>query len=223
MTDYTLIRSKRKTVALHIRDGSVEVRAPLNMPKRSIDQFVLSKEKWVTDKLAKSSERAEKRGSFALAYDSHVAYRGKQYPITGRPGNRIGFDESGFYMPPGLAPEQIKHACVQIYRALAKRVMTEKASAFAAVLSVSPSAVKINGAKTRWGSCSAKKSLNFSWMLVMADDDLIDYVVVHELAHIIELNHSERFWALVRGVLPDCDKRKRRLKELQHKLAEESW
>jgi hypothetical protein len=223
MTDYTLIRSKRKTVALHIRDGSVEVRAPLNMPKRNIDQFVMSKEKWIADKLAKSNERAEKRSSFALAYGSHVTYRGKQYHITERPGNRVGFDESGFYMPPGLAHEQIKHACEQVYRVLAKRDLTEKTLAYAKEMSVSPSAVKINGAKARWGSCSAKKSLNFSWMLIMADDDLIDYVVVHELAHITELNHSERFWALVRGVLPDYSKRKHRLKELQHKLAEESW
>lgn len=118
---------------------------------------------------------------------------------------------------------QIKSACVQIYRMLAKRDLTEKTLDFAKQMSVMPTAVKINNAKTRWGSCSSKKSLNFSWRLIMADDDVIDYVVVHELAHITEMNHSARFWSIVEGVLPDYRKRKTKLKELQRRLNGEDW
>ena len=94
---------------------------------------------------------------------------------------------------------------------------------FAKRMDVTPTAIKINGAKTRWGSCSAKKSLNFSWRLIMADDDVIDYVVVHELAHIAEMNHSARFWALVEGALPDYQSRKAKLKALQQRLSIEDW
>jgi len=94
---------------------------------------------------------------------------------------------------------------------------------YAGLMSASPTAVKINGAKTRWGSCSAKKSLNFSWRLVMADDSVIDYVVVHELAHITEMNHSARFWAIVAGVLPDYKERQKQLKALQKRLNAEDW
>ncbi|MDR2568929.1 MAG: M48 family metallopeptidase, partial [Oscillospiraceae bacterium] len=74
-----------------------------------------------------------------------------------------------------------------------------------------------------WGSCSAKKSLNFSWRLIMADEDVIDYVVVHELAHLIEMNHSVRFWAVVERVLPDYRERQKWLRELQRKLNVEDW
>ena len=223
MVKYTLKHSNRKTVAIHIRDGFVEVRAPLKMPNHAIEKFVSSKEKWITEKLAESNERVEQRNSFMLSYGDSIIYRGKQYPVAEKQGSRIGFDNERFYMPPDLTPEQIKYACIHIYRLLAKRDLTEKVLAFAKRMSVMPTAVKINSAKTRWGSCSNKKSVNFSWLLIMADDDIIDYVVVHELAHITELNHSARFWALVEDFIPDYVHRKVKLKELQHKLACEDW
>ena len=221
--DYTLTRSKRKTVALYVREGGVEVRAPLQTPKAEIDRFVASKEKWISEKLSKSKERMDLRRSFSLAYGDYVTYRGKQYPIEARDGGHIGFDDLRFYMPPDLTPEQIKSACVRIYRMLAKRDLTIKTLDFAKRMSVMPSAVKINGATTRWGSCSAKKSLNFSWHLLMADDDVIDYVVVHELAHITEMNHSDQFWAIVSSIIPDYKERKTKLAQLQSRLGGEDW
>ncbi|MCL2060065.1 MAG: M48 family metallopeptidase [Oscillospiraceae bacterium] len=220
---YALVRSKRKTVALYIRGGAVEVRAPTRMAKRDIDAFVASKEKWITDKLAKAREQAERVKAFSLDYGSAVTYRGRQYPIAARDGARAGFDGERFYMPPNLSPENIKNACAQIYRLLAKRDLADRAYSFAARMGASPRAVKINGAKTRWGSCSAKKYINFSWRLIMAEDAVIDYVVVHELAHLAEMNHSARFWAIVEGVLPDFNERKARLKALQIKLGGEDW
>ncbi|MCL2082717.1 MAG: M48 family metallopeptidase [Oscillospiraceae bacterium] len=220
---YTLTRSNRKTIALYVRNGGVEVRAPLKAPKRDIDKFVASKEKWITDKLASSNQRLEQRENFSLTYGDSILCRGNEHPIIAKLGGRIGFDDERFYMPPDLDSDQIKYACVQIYRLLAKRDLSRKVLDFANQMSVTPIAVKINGAKTRWGSCSSKKSLNFSWRLIMADDDVIDYVVVHELAHITAMNHSERFWAIVESVLPDYKERQKRLKELQKKLSAEDW
>lgn len=223
MIPYTLTRSNRKTIALYVRDGAVEVHAPLKAPKRDIDKFVVSKEKWLTDKLAASNERQEQRKKFALTYGDSIIYKGSKYPIFAKSGNRVGFDDKRFYMPPNLTTEQIKHACIQIYCILAKHDLTNKVLDFAKQMSVVPTSVKINGAKTRWGSCSDKKSLNFSWRLMMADNDVIDYVVVHELSHIIEMNHSVRFWASVERFLPDYKARQKRLKELQKKLSMEDW
>ena len=221
--DYTLTRSNRKTVALYIHDGSVEVRAPLKMPKRDIDRFVASKEQWITDKLSRSQERAERRQAFALNFGDTVMLRGAEHAITARSGTRAGFDGEVFYMPPDLEPGRIKQVCIQIYRRLAKAHLTGRVTAFAGQMSAAPAAVRINGAKTRWGSCSSKRSLNFSWRLMMADDGVIDYVVVHELAHLIEMNHSARFWAIVESVLPDYRERKKRLRVLQERLAGEDW
>lgn len=107
--DYTLTRSNRKTLALYVRDGTVEVRAPLKTPKCDIDRFVSSKDKWIRDKLTKSNEQKARRDSFTLHYGDTVTVRGKQYPITARNGNRIGFDGEHFYIPPELPPDEIKN------------------------------------------------------------------------------------------------------------------
>lgn len=82
---------------------------------------------------------------------------------------------------------------------------------------------KINSAKTRWGSMSGKKSVNFSWRLILADDDIIDVVVVHELAHIKQMNHSDKFWAEVEKILPDWQEREKRLKELSCMINAQNW
>jgi predicted metal-dependent hydrolase len=223
VTDYTLVRSRRRTAAIYIKTGGVEVRAPLKMPKRDIDRFVASKERWITEHLAESQTNAERREAFTLNYGDTVMFRGAEYVVTEKAGNRAGFDGERFYLPPGFAPGQVKSVVVQIYRRLTKIHLFDRVSHYAGIMNVSPSAVKINGAKTRWGSCSAKKSLNFSWRLIMADDAVIDYVVVHELAHITEMNHSARFWAIVESVLPDRNERQRRLQELQERLNVENW
>ncbi|MDR2569189.1 MAG: M48 family metallopeptidase, partial [Oscillospiraceae bacterium] len=225
MIKYTLIRSRRKTLALHIIDDGVEVRAPLKVSKTDIDKFVASKEKWIENKLKQSSERTQQRMNFKLNYGSTVTYRGKDCPITARSGDRIGFDHAfwQFYIPPNLTSEYVKDAVIQIYKILAECYLAERLLHFQTVMGVTVTDFHITNAKKRWGSMSSDKSVCFSWMLVMADDDMIDYVVVHELAHITEMNHSARFWSIVEGILPDYRKQRERFKELSRKNATENW
>ena len=223
MIDYTLTRSKRKTVIIYVRSSGVDVRAPLRMPMHEIDRFVASKEKWIKSRLIRTQEQAVQRENFNLDYGDMILYRGKLYPIAQKTVNRAVFADESFYVPQDLSPDEIKAACVRIYKKLAKQDINEKVQYYSERLSVKPTAIKINSAKTRWGSCSAKKSLNFSWRLIMADDAVIDYVVVHELAHTIELNHSKRFWSIVSSILPDYKERQKKLKELQRKLLGENW
>lgn len=221
--EYILIRSKRKTVAIHVRDGVVEVRAPLNMLKCDIDDFVASKERWIKEKLAVLRERFENREAFTLNYGDIVTYRGKNYPVTAKKGNRVGFDDESFFIPPDLPAENVKSACIQIYRMLARRDLTEKTVKYAKVMGIDPANVRVTNAKSRWGSCSAKKSINYSWRLIMADDDVVDYVVVHELAHLYEMNHGELFWARIESVMPDYRDRRLRLRELHRRIENEDW
>ena len=224
MMKYKLIRSKRSTIAIHItKDLTLEVRAPLKTPKAEIDRFVMSKWDWISRHLAVMEQHVSNKAEFALRYNDIVPLQGGEYPITAIEGNRAGFDGECFFLPPGLPPDEIKREIVQVYRLVAKSLLTNKVIDYSKRMNVVPTAVKINGAKTRWGSCSSINSINFSWRLVMADVDVIDYVVVHELAHILEHNHSERFWRVVALVLPDYERRQKKLKELQKRLANEDW
>jgi len=221
--EYAITRSRRKTVAIYVRGGKVEVRAPLRMPKREIDRFVLEKEKWILKSLAKQQAQAAQREAFVINYGSSILFRGKPYPIVPRTEKHAGFDDEEFYMPTGLSRSQIKAACVRLYKILAKAHIAKRVDFFAPHMGVVPTAVKINSAMKRWGSCSSLKSLNFSWRLIMADDAIIDYVIVHELAHIKEMNHSARFWAIVENTLSDFRECRRKLKELQSRLSGEDW
>ena len=148
-TEYTLTRSNRKTCAIYVRHGAVEVKAPLKMPKADIDRFVMSKAGWIAKNLVQSQENSEQRKLFKLQYGDKLLYRGTEYPITAKPGNEVGFDNEVFFMPPNFSPEEIKRACIQIYRMLAIRDLSKKALDFSNRMGVMPSNVKINGAKTR--------------------------------------------------------------------------
>ena len=104
-------------------------------------------------------------------------------------------------------------ALERIYRKRAKERLLEQTAYFAKIMNVTYGTVRLSSARTRWGSCSARGNLNFHWKLILMPPEVLDYVVVHELAHRREMNHSPRFWAIVEKVLPDYKERRRWLKE----------
>ncbi|WP_312642063.1 SprT family zinc-dependent metalloprotease [Hydrogenoanaerobacterium sp.] len=221
MTQYKLIRSKRKTLAIHITpQAEVEVRAPLRMPQGTIDAFVRQKQGWVSAHVNAMRERVLARESFAIG--NTLMLLGREYPAIAVQGKKAVFDGEHFLIPQGSF-EQVRPAVTALYRTLAQRELASRVQKYGVVMGLTPSAVKISGARTRWGSCSGKNSLNFSWRLVLAHPDAVDYVVVHELAHIRQHNHSSAFWQVVEDVLPDYKRREKMLKALQQHLATQSW
>lgn len=95
----------------------------------------------------------------------------------------------------------------------ALEVIPPKVAYYADIIGVSYGRITIRNQKTRWGSCSGKHNLNFNCLLMRAPEEMLDYVIVHELCHIIEMNHSKAFWAQVEAVIPDYKKRRKWLKE----------
>lgn len=106
------------------------------------------------------------------------------------------------------------------YIAVARDIFTKKAAYYARIMNVAYGRISIREQKTRWGSCSSKGNLNFNWRLIFAPEEVLDYVVVHELAHRREMNHSKAFYAIVESVLPDYRSPRRWLREHGHSLWE---
>ncbi|MEL7654795.1 MAG: SprT family zinc-dependent metalloprotease [Bacillota bacterium] len=104
------------------------------------------------------------------------------------------------------------------YKKQAKALFQQKCQSFAEQMGLSHKSVKVNGAKTRWGSCNRKGDINFTYRLIFAPEELIDYVVVHELAHTKEMNHSADFWTIVEQTMPDYKVRRKKLREFQHEV-----
>jgi len=226
MREYKLIKTKRKTITLKIKeDGTLEVRAPLNISKEKIDEFVKSKEKWIAKHIGKVEEKYKIKKKFKLNFGDFVQVRGKKvaiHPIEGDIG-RYDTEKNAFFIPKIANSHQIKYIIIELYKIIAKQYITNRVVDFAQKMNVNPTAIRITSAKTRWGSCSGKNSVNFSWKLIMADDETIDYVVVHELAHIKQHNHSKKFWNIFESIIPDYKKQKEKLNILGEKLSKEDW
>ena len=109
-------------------------------------------------------------------------------------------------------PEQ-RSALEKRYREAAKEYLPKRAAYYAYLLGVSYDRIRIAGQKTRWGSCSSNKTLSFNWKLMLAPPKVLDYVVVHEVCHLREMNHSPRFWALVESLMPDYKQQRKWLKD----------
>lgn len=113
---------------------------------------------------------------------------------------------------------RIKPTELERYKKKAEAHLIKRCGYFAELMGVHYRKIKINTAKTRWGSCNSKGDLNFTFRLILLPEDLIDYVVVHELAHIREMNHSDKFWSVVEEAMPNYKARKKQLKELQRRI-----
>ena len=107
----------------------------------------------------------------------------------------------------------IKDAIEKWYRERAREVITDKVTYFQRFIGKSVGEIRIKEQKSRWGSCSSQGNLNFNWKIVMAPDEIIDYLVVHELCHRLPMNHSKEFWDSVGKIIPDYKKREKWLKE----------
>ncbi|MBI5945405.1 MAG: M48 family metallopeptidase [Chloroflexi bacterium] len=207
-----LIRSKRRTIALIIeRDGSLTVRAPMRASNVLIEQFVQQKMDWITrtrkkiDSIAHSPPRQYSDGESFLFLGSLFDLKlvGLQKPF-------LQFD-GGFTLS-HAAQKNGEHIFVRWYKERAYDVISKRVSEYARQHGFAPKEVKITSAKTRWGSCSPDGTLNFTWRLVMAPLEVIDYVVIHELAHLRVKNHSSKFWDEVRRIDPGYKEQRKWLK-----------
>ena len=165
---YEVIYSKRKTIALTVKDLKLIVRAPKGTGKDKIENLILDHSAWI--------EKAMHRSKQKMALDN------------------ISSDEEAKL------------------RKLAKQVLKAKTAYYSKIMGLKFGRITITGAKTRFGSCSSKGNISFSFRLMLYPDAAIDYVVVHELAHLVELNHSPKFWKIVENIFPDYKARRKMLK-----------
>ena len=206
-----LIRTRRKSIALIIeRDGRLIVRAPLHATQRQIAALLEKKTAWIERKQAEVKAAYPPVPPKEYVSGESFLFLGQSYRLSVADGDALRalqLTEDGFLLPTKALP-RAQAVFRAWYREQAYRVFSERAAAYAAKLGFSYQRVKITSAQTRWGSCSSKGALSFTWRLVMAPLPVIDYVVIHELVHTQERNHGKGFWDKVGMILPDFQKRK---------------
>ncbi|MBK5244572.1 MAG: M48 family metallopeptidase [Eubacteriaceae bacterium] len=222
--EFIIKYTKRKSLRLSFtKDALIEVRAPLGTSRKIIDDFVKNHHDWIEKYYAAVKKQVDSRDGFHLSFGDQLLFFGKTYDLVPMDEKNSGFNGECFYAHRMLGSQELKNEVVTTYRDLAQQVLVQQVESISQHMKLKPQSVKINGAKSRWGSCSSKGRLNFSWYLVMADEATVNYVVVHELAHLLEMNHSPKFWKIVEQILPNYQQEKKKLKELQKTLITQKW
>ena len=206
-----LVRSKRKTLSLIVEtDGTLTVRAPLRMKEADIRRFIEVKRDWIKRKQAKAREEAVSSRQYM---DGETFwYLGREILLRIVPSGKPALVLDGSFNLTKSAQPQAETIFSAWYKRQARKVLTERVEFYGRKYAFKVGKIRISSARTRWGSCSSKETLSFTWRLVMAPLDVIDYVVVHELCHLKEMNHSKAFWARVEAILPDYRGRRKWLK-----------
>jgi predicted metal-dependent hydrolase len=209
---HKLVRSKRKTLALIVEpDGTLTVRAPMRMKEADIWRFIEKKRDWIKRKQARAVEDAVTPHRFEEGETFWVL--GEQIPLRLVPSQKPALVMDGAFKLTKSAQPQARSHFESWYKKQARQELTGRVEVYAREMDILVRKLRISSARTRWGSCSSKETLSFTWRLVMAPLEVIDYVVVHELCHLKELNHSKVFWAEVESVLPDYKRRRKWLKD----------
>ncbi|OQW43155.1 MAG: zinc metalloprotease [Proteobacteria bacterium SG_bin4] len=210
------MRSRRRSIGLQIGQHGLRISAPLHTPLSHIDSVLQQKAGWITKKLAQWQDKKSLTLDWSL--DSTYPLLGEPWRIALKPTGEIAMAQSFDHEPPqplviALTPRQIEIFVMSWYQQQAIDCFQQRIELYAPKLNLTTPPFRLSQAKTRWGSCNSRGFITLNWRLIQLPLHLVDYVVAHELAHLIEMNHSKAFWAVVEKVCPGYRVVRRELKE----------
>ncbi len=212
-----IIRSKRRTVSLQITDNlSLIIKAPLHLSESDIEKIISKHQKWIDkkEKEIRDGKIRIKPKPKKFIDGEHFYYLGKKYSLRFSNISSVKIDNGFLLMNKRL--KNPSDALKKWYKDKAYKFIRDRVDYYAWLLDLQYNGIKITSARKRWGSCTSNRNLNFSWRLIMTPEMVIDYVVVHEIVHLQEMNHSKHFWQKVGKIIPDYKDIKRWLRKNEY-------
>ncbi len=211
---YELHRSprRRKNVTLSVEGELLRVLSPVRASQRLIDEFIQRRADWITERLAAEHPAGLQT---ELREGGSLPLLGGRYPVVASLVP-FHFDGERFLVNVGR-PERAAFAEGWL-REYVRGHFAARVQYWSPIVGAKPARMQIRNQKTRWGSASSNGTLSFNWRLIFAHPDIVDYVVVHELCHFIQPNHSKEYWQLVESILPDYRDRRQALKDASDSL-----
>lgn len=188
-----IIKSLRKSITLKIDEAwKVVVNAPIFASKKTIEDFLEKNKTWVAEKTEQVMERIKEFREWEKFYffwdECELKFDNESEKMT--------FDWMNLYLKKAHK-DIVREKLIEFYKYEAKKFISVRIKEIAEVNNLEFNGLRITSAKTRWGSCTSKRNINFTYRLIMAPVRVIDYVIIHELAHLNEMNHSKKFWETV--------------------------
>ena len=208
--EYSLSKSDRKTASIYIeRDGSISVLAPAKWGQDQIEEVLERKRPWIYRGLAEWEDLNATRVTREFISGEGFLYLGRTYRLRIVENQKypLVLKEGYFYLR-SEAAEKSFETFKEFYRAKGQKKLQERIEYYKTRMGVKPGEVRIIELQNRWASCSENRNLNFHWKCLMAPMNVIDYIIVHELAHIRHKNHTDAFWGEIDKVMPDYRERK---------------
>lgn len=223
-TQVRIRRSNRKSVAIRAADDGVcEILAPYFVSSEKLCEIASPHIDKIAADCEKIKKRNEARREFSLVYGELVRLFGEKRELRPTGEKQPHFDCVAFYVPEERSKRSFNEAVISAYKVIAKEYITKRVGELSDEMGLCPTSVKINSARSRLGSCSRIGGLNFSWLLIMANREAVDYVIIHELCHMRHFNHSAAFWSEVEKYSLDCKAQKAYLRKLWREILSEVW
>lgn len=216
---YPLLRSDRRTMAIEIKsDGAVVVRAPRRVQPALISDFIKRHTDWIVRKQTEIARRPRPEvKSFIEGEDFLFLGKTCSLHFTEANATNAGFD--GRILLPRAKEAQAREIIEGWYRVQARNTISQNIERRISDMGCRPNGVRITGARRRWGSCGTQGSLNFNWRLVMAPPEIIDYIVVHEMAHLKFRGHGRDFWQFLEQFVPRYREMRKWLRDNSARMA----
>jgi len=222
--EFAVMKSKRKSLSIAIQpDGNLLVKAPFFMPDDEIVKWVKTKTGWIVRQRAKILEQQQQNPPKQYVTGEKFLYLGQEYKLevrisAGRAG-MVGIVEDKIVLFAKTDDSaEVQKILTAWYEKQAKTVIPKRVRFYAEQMGDTFGKITIKNQKKRWGSCSSARNLNFNRRLIMAPQEVMDYVIVHELCHLRQMNHSSAFWREVEMVLPDYKVHKKWLETYEQLL-----
>ena len=210
-----IYRPRRRRIAMRLApDEVVEILTPPGVPEEFIRQLYQQNRGEIERLRARWAENIPRQAKFEE--NENFALLGRFYPL--HLSKRLKLFDGGRFIIPDGSPEEKKNHLIQLYREIASTQLLRRAEKMEQFTGLHASSWRISSTERRWGSCNSKGQIALSWKLVQCPPELIDYVIIHELSHLKELNHSRTFWQNVGRFCPDFRERRNKLNEFARNL-----
>jgi predicted metal-dependent hydrolase len=216
--------NRKKTLALHVTADVVTIRVPQRLSDERISQFMTKKARWIYDRQARiRGDRLNRIGKNYVNGDP-FPYLGHTYRLlivkdaaVETPVCKLWRGRLRVHIPPDLTDKSgksaVKKALIAWYQGHTAKKINERLPSLAAQIGVQPKTIAIRNQKSQWGSCSRSGTVRFNWKIIMAPVAILDYIIVHELCHLVHNHHQAQFWNKVQSIIPDYKSRKDWLRE----------
>ena len=218
---YQVVKSNRKTLALYIKQQTAIVRCPMRASKVEIEAFVKKNHKWIQERLAE--ERAYDKQKLRIADGGAIFFRARELSIIFKEGRKERILINGDKLIIQNHKLNSDKARTQLEKYLTQKAteyIIPRAEALAKYLGVDKkiTEIKLRKTKSKWGHCTSNGVIQYNWLIMLAPYSIIDYMITHEVCHMLHMDHSRRYWDLVESICPQYLQYVEWLKKHEHRL-----